>query len=64
LIEKNMKILDIIAQYPETQDVFRGYDEVAGVCVMCNHLFDSLETLCLKYDIEINRLISQLSVHC
>ncbi len=62
MIEKNMKILDIVAQYPPTQDVFRKYDRMAGSCIMCNHLFDSLEIVSLQYGIDLDGLIADLDL--
>ncbi len=61
LIERNMKILDIVAQYPPTQDVFRKYDRMADSCIMCNHLFDSLEAVSLQYGIDLDSLIADLN---
>lgn len=39
MIWKEMTILDILCDHQEAQEVFRGYDQVVGECVMCNHLF-------------------------
>lgn len=38
---KNSIILDIVSEYPQTEDVFRTYDEKAGKCVLCNFLFET-----------------------
>lgn len=60
-IEKDMVILDIVENYPDTEDIFRMYDETAGVCILCSHLFDSLEVLENKYGIDLDKVLQQLN---
>lgn len=60
-IQKEMILLDIVEKYPETEDVFHMYDEVAGVCILCSHLFDSLEVVANKYNIDLEKVIQQLN---
>lgn len=60
-IEKDMVLLDILEKYPETEDVFHMYDERAGVCIMCSHLFDSLESVTKKYGIELDEILNKLN---
>lgn len=55
-----MKILDIVADYPSTEDVFRTYDDIAGKCTMCHNLFDTLEEFSLMYQIDLDELMSRL----
>ena len=42
MITKDMIILNIVEDYPKTEEVFRSYDKIAGKCTMCHNLFDSL----------------------
>ena len=58
---KEMQILNIVSEHPETEEVFRKYDELAGKCVLCNNLFDSLEEFALEYKIDLHDLILKLN---
>lgn len=60
MIRKEMTILDIICDHQETQEVFRKYDAVSGECVMCNHMFETLEEFSVKYHLDCETLLSQL----
>ena len=55
-----MTILDILCDHQETQEVFRRYDEVIGECVMCNHMFETLEEFCSRYGLDSTRLTAEL----
>lgn len=61
MLTKEMQILDIVSEYPETEEIFRAYDEEANRCVLCNNLFDSLEDFSVEYDIDLGNLISKLN---
>jgi len=56
-----MQILYIVEKYPETEEVFRFYDDIAGKCTMCHNLFDSLENFALEYEIDLDDLILKLN---
>ena len=60
MLNKDMTILDIVAEYPNTEDVFRTYDDIAGKCTMCHNLFDTLEEFADMYKINYSDLIDRL----
>ena len=60
-LKGNMEILTIIADYPETEDVFKQYDQQAGQCVLCNFLFESLESFASQFDIDLENLLDELN---
>lgn len=61
MFTKDMNILDIVADYPETEKNFAQYDHIAGKCIMCHHLFDSLEGFADQYELDLVELISKLN---
>ena len=61
MFTKEMVILDIVADYPDTEEIFRTYDEIAGECVMCHYLFDNLEVFALLINIDLDNLIMKLN---
>ena len=40
-----MTMLEIIENYPETEEVFRAYDDIAGKCLLCNNYLIPLRPL-------------------
>jgi hypothetical protein len=59
-ITPEMTILEVILQFRQTEQVFRRYDAAAGVCLCCQALFDSLEELARKYDLDLQSLLADL----
>ena len=60
MIRRDMTILDILFDHQETQEVFRRYDDVIGECVMCNHMFETLEEFCGQYRLDTEKLLREL----
>ncbi len=61
LIQPDMIVLDIYEKYPQTDPVFRGYDEVIGKCLLCQHLFDSIEAVTEKYHLDQEDMLRKLN---
>lgn len=57
---KDMSPLDVVEACPESEPVFRTYDEKIGKCLLCHCLFDSLETIARDHDLELTELLDQL----
>ena len=51
MLTKGMTILDVVSDYPKTEDIFRTYDDIAGKCILFHNLFEKLEEFALMYDI-------------
>ncbi len=60
LITSGMTVLDIVAQWENTQAVFKSYDALAGECICCNALFESLEKMAEKYSLDLAALLNEL----
>ena len=54
-------ILDIVAEHPKTQDVFKSFDQKAGCCIMCQHLFESLEEMAKNCGLDMDELLDALN---
>ncbi|WP_320041131.1 hypothetical protein [uncultured Desulfobacter sp.] len=59
-IEPGMTVLDIVSTYSATQEVFKRWDDRAGECICCNALFESLETVAEKYNLNLSALVQDL----
>lgn len=59
-ISSDMTILDIVARYPSTVNVFKKYDNAAGVCLCCQALFETLREVAHNYGLDLNPLIDDL----
>ncbi len=60
-ITSEMVILDIISDYPQTEGVFRSFDDQAGECICCQMLFASVEDIIKKYQLDGGKLLAQLN---
>jgi len=56
----SMTVLDMVAAYPGTQDVFRAYDEQAQTCILCHGLFETLSGLAARFGLDRAALLSDL----
>ena len=59
-IHPDMTVLDVVSRYRQAEQVFRRYDEQAGVCLCCLALFDPLREVAGTYGLDLDRLIEDL----
>ena len=59
-IHPDMTVLDVVSRYWQAEQVFRRYDEQAGVCLCCEALFDPLREVAGTYGLDLDRLIEDL----
>ena len=59
-ITPEMTVLDVVSQYRETEAVFKRYDELAGECICCNSLFETLVDVAKLYHFDVQALINDL----
>ena len=53
-------ILDVVSRFRQTEHVFKEYDEIAGECICCQALFESLEDVARRYGFDLDRFLSDL----
>jgi hypothetical protein len=53
-------LLDIVFHHRKTEDVFNRYGDMVGVCLCCEALFESLEAIAEKYDLDLHQLTADL----
>lgn len=61
MISKDDKILDIVSDYPQAEEIFKPYDDIVGKCVMCNHLFETVEEFSDMYGLDMEDLLKKLN---
>ena len=59
-IEPRMTVLDIVSRYRETEAVFKAWDRRAGVCICCQALFETLQTVADRYALDLDELTAEL----
>ena len=59
-IEPGMTVLDIVSTYSAAQEVFKRWDDRAGECICCNALFESLDAVAEKYNLDLAALVQEL----
>lgn len=60
-ITPEMTVLDIVGKYRETEAVFKRYDAVAGECICCNALFETVKDISERYGIELQEILRDLN---
>jgi hypothetical protein len=56
-----MTLLEVVSQYRSTESIFRGYDEQAGECLLCQALFETVQGAAEKYHLDLDRLLDDLA---
>ena len=59
-VHADMTVLEVIDRFRQTEDVFRRYDDEAGVCLCCEALFESIGEMAEKYGLDLDQLICDL----
>lgn|GEM_PF-1498838 len=59
-IRSEMTILEVIERHPQTEAVFRKYDQQAGVCLCCQALFEPLGEMAERYHLNLETLLDDL----
>ncbi len=60
-ITPDMTVLDVVSRYRETEKVFKKFDKRLGICICCEALFEPLENVSKRYNIDIEELIHDLN---
>ena len=60
-INAKMIILDILSDYPETETIFKGYDQQLGECICCQMLFETVEHAANYYQLNLENLLQKLN---
>lgn len=60
-VRPDMTLLDTVAQFPATEDVFRSRDEQAGKCLLCTALFDTIAQVAQDNCLDLQSLLTELN---
>jgi len=60
-ITSGANLLDIVSKWPAADALFRRYDEKADVCLWCSCLFDTLEEIAKKYELDLNSIMREIN---
>ena len=53
-------ILDVLTWYPTAQELLAEYDHLAGGCLCCEALFDSVAEVAARCDLPADQLLTRL----
>ncbi|MCD4677492.1 MAG: DUF1858 domain-containing protein [Desulfobacula sp.] len=59
-INPQMTILDVVAVYKETLPIFKKYDVLAGECICCKSLFETISSVAVRYGFDLKRFLDDL----
>lgn len=57
---QKLTVLEIVAEFPDSEVFFRRWDNRAGECIMCRALFESVESLCRRYGLDLREFLAGL----
>ncbi|MEA3362024.1 MAG: hypothetical protein U9Q61_01915 [Thermodesulfobacteriota bacterium] len=60
-ISADMLVLDVVSEYPETEAVFKSYDERVGECICCQRLFETVQKVAEIYNLNLAELLAKLN---
>jgi len=61
-IHPEMIVIDTITRYRKTEKVFKKFDKNAGVCICWEALFDTIQVVSEKFNLELESLLSELTI--
>ncbi len=59
-LDPSLSVLDVVSKYRAAEAIFKAYDVLAGECICCQALFDSLETVAARYNLDLKKLLRDL----
>lgn len=59
-ISSDMTVLDTVAAYKGTIVVFKARNALAGECICCESLFDTIHDIAGKYGFDLDSLLEDL----
>jgi len=59
-VSPDLTLLEVLSRWRQTEAVFRRFDAQAGVCLLCQALFDTLAEAARKYHLDLERLLAEL----
>ena len=60
-ITANLTVLDIVSTYPKTEVIFKSYDASVGECICCQSLFDTVQQVADKYNLDLTEILDKLN---
>lgn len=60
LITSDMTVLDVVSGYSSTVEVFRRYDSLAGKCICCSSLFETVGDVARANGLDLEKLLRDL----
>lgn len=59
-IHPEMTVLDVVSRHRQTEAVFKRYDALAGECICCQALFETLRDVAKKYNLDLKEFLADL----
>ena len=60
-INPRMTVLDIISRHRATEAVFKAWDSLAGECICCQALFDTVQQVADNHGLNLDQLMVDLN---
>lgn len=60
IIAPQSTVLDVIHRHRSTEAVFKAYEAEAGACICCEALFEPLEVVAERYELDLGQMLERL----
>lgn len=60
MINPDITLLDLIYDFPQTEKLFRKYETLTNICIMCEHIFATLDEVSLILNCSIDELLKEV----
>ncbi len=62
MLTPETSVLDVVSRFRQTERVFKEYDKIAGECICCQALFESLDDVARRYGFDRDQFLFDLEV--
>lgn len=60
-VTSKMTLVEIMSQWRSTEEIFKSYETQAGTCLRCHDLYNTLEEVAQKYNLDLPQLLADLN---
>ena len=61
LITADQQVLEVVAAFRSTEQVFKQYEADGGPCICCEALFETLDEVARRYNLDLGQLLNDLN---
>ncbi len=60
-VTPQMTLVEIMSQWRSSEEIFKAYESHAGTCLRCHALYNTVEEVARKYNLDLTKLLADLN---